>query len=131
MANSKIIKTIVYTEDYQVLSSIARLHGHKIWEELAIAIHDHISKYKIIDTSKNSDTDQLPTVQEKTPEEVNRDSIKAKIKIYVETLNISPNDTRFDTYEGCKKVIEEQMGRKLRPDEINITMFDEVQQGRR
>ena len=48
---TKTIKTIVNTKDYQVLTSIARLHNHRIWEELAIAIKQYISKYKLYDAT--------------------------------------------------------------------------------
>lgn len=131
----KVIKTIVHTEDYQMLTSIARLHNHRIWEELAIAIKQYISKYKVEDNT-NSDSNTVDTsfikeVREKTNSELLAEEMKRKIKIYVETFNISPMDTTMNTFEECKKFIEGVLQRELTPGEIDITMFDEVQQERR
>lgn len=126
---TKSIKTIVYADDYRVLASIARLHNHRIWEELAIAINEHISKYTI---TENNPTKFIPETREKTKAEQKEEEIKRKIKIYVETFNIDPMDTTMTTYNKCKKFMEENLyKRELRPNEIDITMFDEVQQERR
>ena len=133
-AKTKTIKTIVNTKDYQVLTSIARLHNHRIWEELAIAIKQYISKYKLYDATAIEDT-TTPTfikdVREKTEADVKEEEIKRKIKIWVETFDISPMDTTMNTFEQCKKFIEGVLKRELTPGEIDITMFDEVQQERR
>lgn len=131
-AKTKTIKTIVNTKDYQVLSSIARLHNHRIWEELAIAIKQYISKYKLYDATAFEDTATfIKDVREKTEADVREEEIKRKIKIWVETFNISPMDTTMNTFEQCKKFIEGVLKRELTPGEIDITMFDEVQQERR
>ena len=129
----KAIKTIVHTEDYQMLTSIARLHNHRIWEELAIAIKQYISKYKVEDNTNSNtvDTSFIKEVREKTNSELLAEEMKRKIKIYVETFNISPRDTTMNTFEECKKFIEGVLQRELTPGEIDITMFDEVQQERR
>ena len=130
---TKTIKTIVNTKDYQVLTSIARLHNHRIWEELAIAIKQYISKYKLYDATAM--TAPAPATTTTAPLEDTTDTqteeIKRKIKIWVETFNISPMDTTMNTFEQCKKFIEGVLKRELTPGEIDITMFDEVQQERR
>ena len=133
---TKTIKTIVNTKDYQILTSIARLHNHRIWEELAIAIKQYISKYKLYDatamtTALEDTTTFIKDVREKTEADVKEEEIKRKIKIWVETFNISPMDTTMNTFEQCKKFIEGVLKRELTPGEIDITMFDEVQQERR
>lgn len=129
---TKTIKTIVNTKDYQVLTSIARLHNHRIWEELAIAIKQYISKYKLYDATSTSATSTATTslsLEETT--DTQAEEIKRKIKIWVETFDISPMDTTMNTFEQCKKFIEGVLKRELAPGEIDITMFDEVQQERR
>lgn len=61
-----------------------------------------------------------------------KQDVKSKIKIYVETFKIDPMDTTMVTYNKCKKFIEENAyHRELNPNEMDITMFDEVQQERR
>lgn len=126
---TKVIKTIVYTEDYKMLTSIARLHNHRIWEELAEAIHRYISGYTITEVNPSS---FIPETRKKTDAETKEEDVKSKIKIYVETFKIDPMDTTMVTYNKCKKFIEENAyHRELNPNEMDITMFDEVQQERR
>ena len=44
------VKILVNDHDYRTLSALARLHGVKIYEELAMAVREHNNQYAEVDT---------------------------------------------------------------------------------
>ena len=44
------VKILINDHDYRTLSALARLHGVKIYEELAIAVREHNNQYAEVDT---------------------------------------------------------------------------------
>ena len=130
MAKSKIIKTIVYTEDYQKISAIARLNNRKIWQEIALAIKEYISKYTFTETASEPETAEAKSKEVLTEEETNAD-IKKKIKICADSLNIQYDDFTEKSYEACKEFLEKVLNKELSPRDIDKSLFDQAQIERR
>lgn len=131
MAKTKQIKTIVYTEDYQKLSAIARLNNRKIWQEIALAIKNHISKYAFTTPEPTEpETANIKSAETLAEEEKNTD-IKQKIKICADSLNLQYDDFSDSSYEKCKEFMEKVLNKELSPRDIDKSLFDQAQIERR
>lgn len=130
---------------YKKLREVAKKEQRTITAQLDIILSKALEKIGVVEDIPNrneiEDTNKLHrsiiddtnnTNNTNNTKKTFKEEIKSKIKIYVETFKIDPMDTTMVTYNKCKKFIEENAyHRELKPNEMDITMFDEVQQERR
>lgn len=102
----KIVKTTVYTEDYKKISALARLNGHKIWEEIAVAIKEYLDKHELTTSTSPSTLSEPATVAPTSapaPKSTYDRPTVAELIAFLDKEDVPADDTSNELYYGIKK----------------------------
>ena len=125
------IKVSLDEPNYKSLKENAKVNRRTLSAELNTILdklygHTVLAKGKApaATTTSTSEATELPACS--------REEMLFKIKNYLDTFNIPVYDARQSVLNECKVFMEENIfNRPLTPEEIDISMLDEVQEERR
>ncbi len=120
MSKTKVIKTIVNVEDYRKLSVHAAVRGKKIYEVLGEAITGYLNTHGLNSKSIEYPFNPTEVRDAAIPTTATGDSLKEKVKIYLDTYDVHPKDHSMATYKKLKEKFTK----------LDIETFDKIQHER-